>query len=109
MLFCLTIHQLLLNLKSELRIGFLDDVTLGGPGNVVSDDIAMIEVEAAKLGLQFNKSKCEITSKVNRQKDCNNRGTFDGFQFTDLHNLFLLGSPVMAGSGVDKALGTENN
>ena len=27
MLFCLTIHPLLMNLKSELRIGFSDDVT----------------------------------------------------------------------------------
>ena len=67
MLFCLTIHPLLMSLKSELRIGFLDDVTLGGPEKVVSEDITVVESEAAKLGLQLNKLKCEITSRVNRQ------------------------------------------
>ena len=56
MLFCLTIHPLLLNLKSELRIGSLDDVALGGLENLLFDDIAMIEVEAVKLGLQLSQS-----------------------------------------------------
>jgi len=79
MLFCLTIHPLLLRLKSEIRIGFLDDVTLGGPENVVSYDITMVEVEAAKLGQQFNKTKCEITSRVNRQENCSFRESFGGF------------------------------
>ena len=51
LLFCLTIHPLLMSFKSELRIGFLDDVTLGGPEEVVSEDLTQIEAEAAKLGL----------------------------------------------------------
>jgi hypothetical protein len=58
-LFCLAIHPLLVRLKSELRIGFLDNITLGGPERVVSDDITTIESEAAKLDLQLNKKKCE--------------------------------------------------
>ena len=37
----LTIHPLLMSLKSELRIGFLDDVTLGGPEDVVSEDLTL--------------------------------------------------------------------
>ena len=39
LLFCLTIHPLLMSIKSELRIGFLDDVTLGGPEEVLSEDL----------------------------------------------------------------------
>jgi len=66
--------------------------------------IAMVEVEAAKLGFQLNKTKCEITSRVNRQENCSFHEAFGGFQFTDLDNLFMLGSPVTAGSTVDKAL-----
>ena len=108
MLFCLTIHPLLMSLKSELRIGFLDDVTLGGPEKVVSEDITVVESEAAKLGLQLNKLKCEITSRVNRQQN-SYREAFSGFQFTDLDNLFMLGSPVMAGSAVDRALEQKTN
>jgi len=77
----------------------MDDVTLGGPENVVSDDIAM-----DGLGLQLNKTNCEITSRVNRQENCSFREAFSGFQFTDLDNLFMLWSPVLAGSAVDKAL-----
>ena len=108
MLFCLTIHPLLMSLKSELRIGFLDDVTLGGPEKVVSEDITVVESEAAKLGLQLNKLKCEITSRVNRQQN-SYREAFSGFQFTDLDNLFMLGSPVMAGSAVNRALEQKTN
>ena len=108
MLFCLTIHPLLMSLKSELRIGFLDDVTLGGPETVVSEDITVVETEAAKLGLQLNKLKCEITSRVNRQRN-NYREAFSGFQYTDLDNLFMLGSSVMAGSAVDRALEQKTN
>jgi len=108
MLFCLTIHPLLMSLKSELRIGFLDDVTLGGSENVVSDDITVVETEAAKLGLQLNKAKCEVASRMNRQEN-SYREAFVDFQFTDLDNLFMLGSPVMVGSAVDKALEQKTN
>jgi hypothetical protein len=92
-----------MSLKSELRIGFLDDVTLAGPENVVSEDITVIEAEAAKLGLKLNKLKCELTSRVNRQQNSYCEAFF-GFQFTNLDNLFMLGSPVMPGSAIDQAL-----
>jgi len=75
---------------------------LEGQYPIVSDDIAMVEDEAAKHGLQLNKPKCEMTFRVNRQENCSFREAFCGFQFTDLDNLFMPGSPVMAGSAVDK-------
>ena len=99
LLFCLTIHPLLMSFKSELRIGFLDDVTLGGPEEVVSEDLTQIEAEAAKLGLELNKSKCEITStaKCNQNRCCE---AFNGFQITNLESPFLLGSPILPSSPV---------
>ena len=107
-LFCMAIHPLLLSLKSELRIGFLDDISLGGPEKIVSDDITMIEAEASKLGLQLNKKKCEITSRATRQQKIYSEA-FSGFQFIDLENLFMLGSPVMPGSAIDQALAEKIN
>jgi hypothetical protein len=35
-LFCLTIHPMLQSLSSELRVGYMDDITLGGPEDVVA-------------------------------------------------------------------------
>ena len=37
--FCLAIHPLLRGLISELKVGYLDDVTLSGPRQIVADDI----------------------------------------------------------------------
>jgi len=75
---------------------------------MVSEDVTVVETEAAKLGLQLNKLKCEITSRVNHQQHsyCE---AFYGFQFTDLDHLFMLGSPVMPGSAIDQALEQKTN
>ena len=42
--FCEAIHSLLMNFKSTVKIGFMDDVTLAGK----------------EIGLQLDLSKCEI-------------------------------------------------
>ena len=97
-----------MSLKSELRIGFLDYVSLGGRGDVVSEDLILIEAEAAKLRLKLNKSECEITptAKRNQNSCCE---AFNGFQITYLEGLFLLGSPILPGSAVDQALEQKTN
>jgi len=46
LLFCNTIQPLLTFLDSDLDLGYLDDVTLGGPADVVAADVAHI----AKVG-----------------------------------------------------------
>ena len=75
---------------------------------MVSEDVTAVETEVAKLGLQLNKLKCEITSRVNHQQYsyCE---AFYGFQFTNLYQLFVLGSPVMPGSAIDQALEQKTN
>ena len=41
-LFCVSIHPDLLRLQSELVAGFMDDLTLGGPSDVVAADLDYI-------------------------------------------------------------------
>jgi len=41
-LFCNTIQPLLTSLDSDLNLGYLDDVSLGGPADVVTADVAQI-------------------------------------------------------------------
>src|ERR1700730_17509329 len=61
-LFCLTIHPLLSSLKSPLRVGFMDDITLGGDEDCLGQDVQAILDAGVELGLQLNISKCELLS-----------------------------------------------
>jgi len=60
LLFCSTIHPLLQSLEANLNLGFLDDLTLGGPESVVADDVSKNIKEGEDLGLILNTSKCEL-------------------------------------------------
>ena len=51
---------LVLQLRSELCLFYLDDGTLGGPEEGVLRDLDFIEREAASLGLHLNRSKTEL-------------------------------------------------
>ncbi|NJL56118.1 hypothetical protein HC928_13760 [bacterium] len=62
LLFSNAIHPLLLSLKSELKFGYLDDVTLGGPGSTVAEDIQTVVARGAEMGLHLNCSKSELIS-----------------------------------------------
>ena len=55
--FWLAMHELLTSLKSELVLGYLGDISMGGEAGMVADDFVKLEVEAAKLGLKLNRSK----------------------------------------------------
>ena len=59
--FCLTIHPLLRGLVSELKVGYLDDLTLSGPRQIVVDDIKTIISKSEELCLELNVAKCEVT------------------------------------------------
>jgi len=60
LLFCNTIQTLLSSLASELNLGYLDDVTLGGPADTVASDVAEIAKVGGNVGLILNSSKCEL-------------------------------------------------
>ena len=62
LLFCLTLHQHCLCLRSEFNMLYLDDVTLGGDCHDLLHDLKVIK-DAVKLGLTLNTTKCEIISQ----------------------------------------------
>jgi len=51
LLFCNTIQPLLTSLDSNLNLGYLDDVSLGGPADVVAADVAQIAKVGGDMGL----------------------------------------------------------
>jgi len=58
-LFCNTVQPLLSSLESDLKLGFLDDVSLGGHVDTVAADVARI-AKVGDMGLLLNTSKCEL-------------------------------------------------
>ena len=60
LLFRLTVQPLLNSLQSPLVAGFVDDLTVGDPEDVVDRDIAEVTSTGANLGLCLNVEKCEV-------------------------------------------------
>ena len=59
-LICLTLHPLLSQLQSELKIFDLDDGMVGGSTESVLHDLHYLESAVAELGLHFNQSMSEL-------------------------------------------------
>ena len=100
--FCLTIQPMLVNLTSELKIGFLDDITMAGQKDIVVNDIISIKVQTDKYGLVLNAAKCEVVygdPLVPHDND-----TLKDFQRVKLENLTLLVAPVLPGRTIEKAI-----
>ena len=107
LLFCLAIQPILDRLCSELIIGYLDDVTLGGNVETVREDFELIKLEGERLGLKLNISKCEVNTRINCNLDIAN--SFPGFQIIDIRDAQLLGSPILSDRGLDVALDDKCN
>src|SRR5687768_6731841 len=60
LLFSLTLYPLLSSLKSDLKFGYLDDVTVGGKVESVEEDVNLLMLESPRIGLKLNISKCEL-------------------------------------------------
>ena len=60
LLFCNSIHPLLISLSSALRLGYVDDVTLGGSQETVARDVQTVMKVGHDLGLDINPSKCQL-------------------------------------------------
>ena len=54
------IHPLLCGLQSEVKLGFMDDVTLSGELSTVEEDVCTILQASAETGIHLNTTKCEI-------------------------------------------------
>ena len=64
LLFCITIQPLLFMLRSELVVGYIDDITIGGHISTVDEDVTIIKRNGPSLGLHLNITKCELISSV---------------------------------------------
>jgi len=58
--FCLGIHYFLQAAQAEFVIGYLDDITIGGPVNTVISDLHRMEQAAHSVGLALNQAKSEV-------------------------------------------------
>jgi hypothetical protein len=99
-LFCNTEQPLLLSLTSELTEGYMDDLTLGGPEDVVARDVATVRQKGEEIGLRLNEKKCEFISRSGVSAD----PIFEPFIHLTVASAELLGAPVTTGEAMDRAL-----
>ena len=101
--FCLAIKPLLDTIESELHFGYLDDLTIGGDAETVTNDFERIESLAAILGLKLNRSKCEIVEHTEQSREIfASRGI--SLPETNLTSVMLLGSSLSDGQIIDDTI-----
>ena len=103
LLFCLTIHSILRELESPFTIGFMDDITIGGPEPLVASDVKHINTIGVNIGLNLNFIKCEQINK-------SNASTYEPigqFFHCTISNATLLGAPFVPGPAMDSAIGKK--
>src|SRR5271155_4887165 len=100
LLFSLTIQPLIENCEAELRLAYLDDVTLGGPTSTLISDIDRLKSDAAVLGLKLNVSKSEwIHNSSSPDSD-----VLKDFIEVNPEDAVLLGSPLSSSSSLTNIL-----
>jgi hypothetical protein len=100
LLFCLTIHPILLSFSSELMIGYMDDITLGGDEESLVRDLQEVRIQGAAMGLRFNVKKYEFISHTATLSD----SMFSEFIHLKPNEATLLGAPINTGQAMDDAL-----
>jgi len=101
LLFCNSIHPLLASLCSVLKLGYTDDVTVGGPQETVAKkNIKLIMNAGQDIGPNLNTAKrelvcnqgCHITDPI-----------FWGLRQVPASETKLLGVPLFPGTALDSA------
>ena len=83
-------------------MGYLEDVILSGPRQIVVDDIKTIISKSEELGLELNAAKCEVTyGDTSTPRD---DPILKTFQLTEMVDLKLLGVPILPGRVVNGAV-----
>ena len=93
LLFSLTIHDLIGELKSEFKVFYLDDGTLGDTLDDVQSDLLHLERVASEFNLFLNHSKSEIICK-DEQSKLEMLSHFPSLHPTVPSQAILLGSPI---------------
>ncbi|MCI0565027.1 MAG: reverse transcriptase domain-containing protein, partial [Nitrososphaera sp.] len=102
-IFCLTIHPLLQSLRSNLVIGYMDDVTLAGPDYVVAADVEYISSQGVSFGLHLNVTKCERIGRSSSSARSDTIAILSSFAFIPPENA-LLGPALNAKSAFNDML-----
>src|SRR6218665_1898405 len=99
MLFCLPLQSVLRTLESEFRVGYLDDISLGGNLDQILNDLSTIADLELSMRLRLNCRKCEYLSDSELS-----HAEFANFQRVNRGTLTLLGAPLFKGNALDLAL-----
>ena len=99
LLFSIAIHDLAVSLQSEMKVWYLDDVTVGGEPSDVLMDLRKIQSESKDIGLSLNNSKSEvIIIGADREQADSIASDFlevaPGIKIVPLEKATLLGSPL---------------
>ena len=104
--FCLVFGELLEYLKSELVLGYLDDVAVDDTTEIVLKDFILLESTATRLGLEIKRSKCEVIGHTDKS-----RTLFKSYDAnspeTNSASVVFLGSPLSAGHHLDSVLAAK--
>ena len=101
LLFSLALQPILLDLNKgradqalHLVFSYLDDLILAGEQHAVAGAFHYLKVAAAKIGLQFNTSKCEIIPAAGQDALITKSLFPDNVIFKEDSNYELLGAPI---------------
>ena len=100
LLFCGTINPLLQSLACNLKLAYMDDVTLGDSESQVAKDVEEIRRKGRDIGLQLNDKKCEFISK----SAISTNPVFANFKHLSVDEADLLGAPLSVGIAMDTTL-----
>jgi len=81
-----------------LTLGFLDDVTLGGPVKTMASDAEKIISAGTAIGLSLNISKCELIVHKDLHVD---DSALHSFKKVDTEDTTLLGAPLFPGLALE--------
>jgi len=104
LLYCNTIHPLPTSLDSVLRLGYMDDFTLGGPQDVVAKDGQSVLNLGHAVGLNLNIAKCEIITYPDGVVTDPTLLSFMHMQSSDAELLGLHFFRIFFGCSMDKAM-----
>jgi len=104
--FCLVFKGLLESLESELVLGYLDDVAVGDSAEMVLQDFILLESTAMHLGLEVERSKCEIIGHTDETRDMFTSQSIV-LPETSSSTVIFLGSPMSARQHLDSILASK--
>ena len=91
------------SLKSALAFGYLNDVTVGGDGASVEEDVSRLKSEGKDIGLSLNIGKCELITA----RPTNKFPIIGSFKLLHSDEPNLLGAPLQPGPSMDSTLNTQ--